>query len=82
MNELDVSKYLNYIFSLLEQRKVVDVEAYLSWNSEIKEICKILLKTEFYNAWRFVPLLLLAAMFGCISTYFGTFYQALKKMQC
>ena len=26
-----------------------------------------------------MPLLLLAAMFGCISTYFGTFYQALKK---
>lgn len=44
-----------------------------------KVICRILLKTEFYNAWRFVPLLLFAAMFGCISTYFGTFYQALKK---
>lgn len=44
-----------------------------------KVICRILLKTEFYNAWKFVPLLLLAAMFGCISTYFGTFYQALKK---
>jgi exopolysacharide protein wzx len=43
-----------------------------------KIICKILLKTEFYNAWRFVPLLLMSAMFGCISTYFGTFYQALK----
>lgn len=42
-------------------------------------ICKILLKTEFYDAWKFVPLLLIAAMFGCISTYFGTFYQALKK---
>ena len=44
-----------------------------------KIICKILLKTEFYSAWKFVHLLLLAAMFGCISTYFGTFYQALKK---
>ncbi len=42
-------------------------------------ICHILLKTEFYVAWKFVPLLLLAAMFGCISTYFGTFYQALKS---
>ncbi|WP_179211222.1 hypothetical protein [Ligilactobacillus agilis] len=29
MNGLDVSKYLNYIFSLLKQRKEVDVEAYL-----------------------------------------------------
>lgn len=44
-----------------------------------KVICRLLLKTEFYNAWKFVPLLLLAAMFGCISTYFGVFYQALKK---
>lgn len=44
-----------------------------------KVICKILLKAEFYNAWKFVPLLLLAAMFGCVSVYFGTFYQALKK---
>ncbi len=44
-----------------------------------KIICAILLKDEFYSAWRFVPLLLLAATFGCVSTYFGTFYQALKN---
>lgn len=44
-----------------------------------KLICGILLKKEFYESWKFVPLLLLAATFGCISTYFGTFYQALKN---
>lgn len=38
---IDVSKYLNYIFSLLEQRKEVDVEAYLPWNSEAKESCAV-----------------------------------------
>ena len=38
LNGLDISKYLNYIFSLLEQRKDV-VEAYLPWNPEVKEIC-------------------------------------------
>ena len=38
---IDVSKYLNYIFSLLEQRKEVDVEAYLPWNSEAKESCVV-----------------------------------------
>ncbi|MCL8205343.1 transposase [Ligilactobacillus agilis] len=38
---IDVSKYLNYIFSLLEQRKEVDVEAYLPWNSEVKESCAV-----------------------------------------
>lgn len=38
---IDISKYLNYIFSLLEQRKEVDVEAYLPWNSEAKESCAV-----------------------------------------
>ena len=41
LNGLDVSKYLNYLFSLLEQRKEVDVEAYLPWNSEDKESCAV-----------------------------------------
>lgn len=44
-----------------------------------KNICKILLKESFYYAWKFVPLLLLAATFGCINTYFGTFYNAVKN---
>ena len=38
---IDISKYLNYIFSLLKQRKEVDVEAYLPWNSEAKESCAV-----------------------------------------
>ena len=44
-----------------------------------KIICKILLQSDFYSAWKFVPLLLLAATFGCIATYFGTFYNAVKN---
>lgn len=44
-----------------------------------KLICRILLQTDFYSSWKFVPLLLLAATFGCIATYFGTFYNAIKN---
>ena len=44
-----------------------------------KIICKILLQANFYTAWIFVPVLLLAATFGCIGTYFGVFYNAIKK---
>ena len=44
-----------------------------------KLICKILLQSEFYVAWKYVPFLFLAATFGCISTYFGTFYNAIKN---
>lgn len=42
-------------------------------------ICVILLKEEFYSAYRFIPLLVFAATLNCISTYFGTLYQALKN---
>lgn len=44
-----------------------------------KLICKLLLKDNFFLAWKFVPLLLVAATFGCISTYFGTFYNAIRN---
>ena len=44
-----------------------------------KLLCKALLQSDFYGAWKFVPLLLLAATFGCIGTYFGTFYNAVKN---
>lgn len=41
--------------------------------------CSILLKEKFYGARNFVPLLLIAALFGCFSTYLGTFYNAQKN---
>lgn len=44
-----------------------------------KVICKILLQDNFYDAWRYVPLLMLAATFGCYSSFFGVFYNAIKK---
>ena len=42
------------------------------------KISEVLLKDEFYAARVYVPLLLIAALFGCFSTYFGTFYNAMK----
>lgn len=43
-----------------------------------KMLCNIMLKNGFYEAWRFLPVLILAATAGCISIYFGTFYGAQK----
>ncbi|SDM51699.1 lipopolysaccharide biosynthesis protein [Actinomyces ruminicola] len=42
-------------------------------------ISVLLLQSEFRDAWRFVPLLLLAASFGAMSLFFESFYQALLK---
>lgn len=39
----------------------------------------ILLRGEFYQAWVYVPLLLLSAALNCYSIYFGSFYTAAKK---
>lgn len=44
-----------------------------------KIICDILLKSEFNIIWKFLPILMFAATMGCISTYFGSFYGAVKN---
>lgn len=42
-------------------------------------IAKFILQGDFYAAWVYVPLLLLAATVGWFTTYFGTFYTAVKN---
>lgn len=42
-------------------------------------ISQFVLLGDFYKAWRYVPLLLVSAMLGCYSIYFGGFYTAAKK---
>jgi len=44
-----------------------------------RPICRLLLQTEFAEGWRYVPLLMLAATFGVMTIFFGTFYQALMN---
>lgn len=45
----------------------------------IKEFMHIYVGEEFFEAWKFVPWLLVAASFSAISGYFGAVYGALKK---
>ncbi len=42
-------------------------------------LAAILLRGEFFEGWRFVPLLMLSALIGCVSAFFGTFYNAAKQ---
>lgn len=44
-----------------------------------RPISEVLLQAEFREAWRYVPLLMLAATLGVLSVFFGTFYQALMN---
>ena len=42
-------------------------------------IAKFILQGDFYEAWVYVPLLLLSATIGWFTTFFGTFYTAVKN---
>lgn len=44
----------------------------------LKPISKILFAKEFYAAWKFVPFLLLAILFGALSGFLGSIYAANK----
>ena len=44
-----------------------------------RPISRLMLQAEFSEGWRYVPLLMLAATFGVLTIFFGTFYQALMS---
>ena len=48
-------------------------------NACVKYFMKIYVSKDFYEAWKFVPLLVCSASFSAIAAYFGAIYGALKK---
>lgn len=42
-------------------------------------LSKLILRGDFYEAWKYVPLLLISATLGSFSIYFGTLYTAIKN---
>ena len=48
-------------------------------NSIIKYFMRIYVSNNFYQSWKFIPLLVCAAAFSAIAAYFGAIYGALKK---
>lgn len=72
----DNRKFFSNVFRVYAYLCVLACSVLILMN---KFICNILLQSDFYLAWKFVPLLLLSATFGCIATYFGTFYNAIMN---
>lgn len=44
-----------------------------------KVITKILVSDSYYESWRFVPILMLAIVFTCFSSFFASIYMVVKK---
>ncbi|MGT2647329.1 oligosaccharide flippase family protein [Streptococcus uberis] len=76
INSGDSKSFFSNVFKAYSFLCVIICAVLIFFN---KIICTILFKADFYFSWKFVPILLLAATFGCYATYFGTFYNALKN---
>ncbi len=66
------SLIFNAIFSILLLGSIVVV-------SIIKSFMYFYVSTDFFNAWRFIPILILTAIFSSISSFLGTTYLAAKE---
>ncbi len=77
----EINKDNNHIFfnTVLKWYGFITINSCLFLIIINNKISEILLKDEFYVARVYVPLLLTAALFGCFSTYFGTFYNAMRN---
>lgn len=65
----DVFKYYSS-FIFIACSAIISVTPYIT---------VFILRGEFYKAWVYIPLLMLSATIGCFSTFFGTFYTAVKN---
>ncbi len=69
-------QFFNRVFKLYSFGCLVVCSFLIFFN---RIICYLLLQADFYSAWKFVPLLLMASTLGCFSTFLGTFYNTIKN---
>ncbi|MFP3510715.1 polysaccharide biosynthesis C-terminal domain-containing protein [Peribacillus sp. SIMBA_075] len=68
--------FYSNIFNLLFFVMLIAASVYIIFN---KLFVHILVSNEFYSVWKYTPILVLAAVFSCFSSFIGTNYIAMKK---
>lgn len=76
LNSKDGVKYFSKVFDLFSAFLYCGCSVLITLSISL---ATILLRGEFFESWRFVPLLMLSALIGCCSAFFGTFYNAAKR---
>ncbi len=69
-------EYFSFLYRVYNFSMILFVSAVIIGS---KIIARVLFQKEFFEAWRFVPLLCVPAVWGALSGYLGTFYAAAKK---
>lgn len=77
--EMDTTKDSSFFANVFELFTMGVFFASLALNTIIKPFMWIYVGSDFFPAWRYVPLLVAAAAFSAIAAYFGSLYGALKK---
>lgn len=70
------SAYYSRVFNVYS---MLSFGATICFVAIIKPFMNVYVGTDFISAWRYVPLLLLAASFSAISAYYGSMFGALQK---
>lgn len=79
IKEIESTNDTSYFSKVFYYYSTLSFFAAIGFISIIKPFMQIYVGIEFIDAWRFVPLLLVAAAFSAISTYYGSMFGALKK---
>lgn len=72
----DASDFYSKVFNLLISFSFISVGFFVLF---IKPFMSIYVSSDFFKAWQYVPVLLLAATFSNFSSFLGTIYLAAKK---
>ena len=78
--EMDSSNDSDFYSNVFQLYTVVVFFACIGINAIVKPFMKIYVGEDFYEAWKFVPLLVVsAAAFSAVAAFYGSMYGALKK---
>ena len=79
IREIESTNDTSYYSRVFNVYSMMSFGATICFVSIIKPFMSIYVGTDFTSAWRYVPLLLLAASFSAISAYYGSMFGALQK---
>lgn len=79
IKEIESTNDLSYYSQVFKVYSMLSFGASVAFIAITKPFMTLYVGKDFITAWRYVPLLLLAASFSAISAYYGSMFGALKK---
>lgn len=79
VREYESSNEKGFYTDVFTAYSVIGFGAAVCINTIVKPFMAIYVSKDFFESWRFVPLLLVSASFSAVASYYGSLYGALKK---